>query len=303
MVQQSAMSLAHAFLERVGASGEGSAEAEAMDRAALAETLTARLADAARAWPTVVVDQGAFVLRLAACLPPGKPLAAALSETRVDDLYLAFACAAGDAHALAAFDRELAAECVAVTNQVRGAQLAPEDLRQMLADRLFSLPTPKIEDYTGQGKLRNWVRVAAVRLCVDAARKRSGNERPMAPEHVPDVIDVAADPELMFLKREHREHMRGALEEAARELSAEDRNLLRHHHVGGMSIDELAAAHGIHRATAARRLQRAREMLLEGTRSRLMSRLAVSGDELDSMVRAAQSQFHVTLERVLRSVG
>ncbi len=273
------------------------------ERGALEALVPARMAEARAAWPGLVVDEAAFGAHLLACVDEAAPsLAAALESVRLDDLYLAFACAEGDARALAAFARAFAPEYAAVSSQVQAARISPDDLAQMLGARLFSQPSPKIRDYTGQGKLRNWVRVAAVRLCVDASRKQSGRERPMAPEQVPEVVDVGADPELAFLKREHREQMRAAFEEAAGELSPEDRNLLRHHHTRGMSIDQLAAAHGIHRATAARRLQRARELLLEGTRRRLMDRLRVSERELDSVVRAAESQFHVTLERVLGSV-
>ncbi len=273
------------------------------ERAALEVLVPRRMTEARAAWPGLVVDEVAFGAHLLACVPSGSPsLGAALESMRFDDVYLAFACAEGDAKALSAFARAFAPEYAAVASQVQAARISPDDLAQMLATRLFSQPEPKIRDYAGQGKLRNWVRVAAVRLCVDASRKQSGRERPMAPEQVPEVLDVGADPELVFLKREHRDHMRAAFEEAATDLSSEDRNLLRHHHTQGMSIDQLAAAHGIHRATAARRLQRARELLLEGTRRRLMERLRISEAELDSVVRAAESQFHVTLERVLRSV-
>lgn len=279
------------------------AAAAPAERARIEAVVSRRMAGARAAWPEVVVDGAAFGAHLVACIQQGAPsLADALDAMCVEDLYLAFACGEGNAHALSAFHQTFATEFAAVANQVRAAQVSGDDLTQTLAARLFTQPTPKIREYTGHGKLRNWVRVAAVRLCVDTARKQSGRERPLASDRVPEVVDWSHDPELRFLKREHHEHLRVAFEDAAAALSAEDRNLLRHHYTQGMNIDELAATRGVHRATAARQLARARERLLSETRRRLMLRLRISEQDMDSVLRAAESALHITLDRVFRSV-
>ncbi len=80
----------------------------------------------------------------------------------------------------------------------------------------------------------------------------------------------------------------------------EERNVLRDHYAQGLGIDQIAAIHGIHRATAARRLATAREAILRETRQLLMQRLKVSRAELESVVRLIESQMHVTMERILR---
>ena len=50
---------------------------------------------------------------------------------------------------------------------------------------------------------------------------------------------------------------RGAVREAVRRLDRADRHLLREHLLNGLTIDQLGAVLGIHRATAARRIARA----------------------------------------------
>lgn len=63
-------------------------------------------------------------------------------------------------------------------------------------------------------------------------------------------------------------------------MSSDERDLLRQHVLHGRTIDEIGAALGVHRGTAARRIARARETLLKGTRRRLMARLRVTRGEL-----------------------
>ena len=91
-----------------------------------------------------------------------------------------------------------------------------------------------------------------------------------------------------------------AVEQAARELPAGDRMLLRMHLVDGLTIDDLAAVCGTHRATAARRLARARSTMLEKARSLAIAALGLSGeDELASLSGLLVSQIDVTMGRIL----
>ena len=59
----------------------------------------------------------------------------------------------------------------------------------------------------------------------------------------------------------------------------------------------------VHRATVARRITRARDALLSGTRRRLMMRLKLDRSELDSVMRMIESNVHVSLQRMLASGG
>ena len=77
--------------------------------------------------------------------------------------------------------------------------------------------------------------------------------------------------------------------------------MLRSYYAQKMTIDEIAAAFGIHRATAARRVNGAREQLLAETRRRLSEKLALYSRDLDSMFRLIESRLHISVGRLLGS--
>jgi len=82
-------------------------------------------------------------------------------------------------------------------------------------------------------------------------------------------------------------------------LPEQPRALLRYSVVDGWTVDRIGALYGIHRATAARRVAAAREELGALIRAELAARLAISVDEVDSIVRLVQSRVDVSLERLL----
>jgi len=75
--------------------------------------------------------------------------------------------------------------------------------------------------------------------------------------------------------------------------------LLRYHHVDGLNIDEIGAIYRVHRVTAFRWLEKAKEKLVEATLARMRTRLNVSARELDSVLRLIRSQVHLSLVRHL----
>lgn len=251
------------------------------------------------AWPALALDEAAFVAYVRARVPPES-----LEAAHAEDLWLACACAQAVPGAVEAFDRTHAADVRAVHAQARPPRPALDDVEQALRAKLFVGPPPKIADYAGLGPLRSWVRVVGARVLVDLARAPSQGARE-TPRGGDDfflaVPSPDGDPELEYLKRTYRTELRQAFEEAARALSPEERNVLREHYAHGLSIDEIAAAHGVHRATAARRIEGAREAVMRGTRQRLMQKLRLSRRELESVVRLIESQLHVTIDRVLRT--
>ncbi len=256
--------------------------------------LAACIARARTAWPDIALDEAAFVEHLAARVAPGD-----LSTAHVEDLWLACACARGVAGALAAFERVHAGDIRAVHAQARPPRPPLDDLGQLVRTKLFVGPSPKILDYSGQGPMKSWVRVLGARTLVDMTRAPTERESPRDESAFLAVPAPGDDPELEYLKRTYRVELNQAFEEAARALAPEERNVLREHYAHGLSIDEIAGAHGIHRATAARRIEGAREAVLKATRQLLMQRLKLSRQELESVVRLIESQLHVTIERVL----
>jgi RNA polymerase sigma-70 factor (ECF subfamily) len=210
---------------------------------------------------------------------------------------LASDCARNIPGAIARFEAVYAAEVRIVHARARGNKPALDELAQAVRVKLFTGESPRIREYRGTGSLKNWLRVVATRTLIEMARSAkptdSLDDSGVVPLTAPDD-----DPEMAYLKRRYAAEVKDAFEEAARELLAEDRNVLREHYARDLSIDQIAAVHGIHRATAARRLASAREAVLACTRRILMTRLRLSRAELESVVRMVESRMHVTAERV-----
>jgi RNA polymerase sigma-70 factor (ECF subfamily) len=158
----------------------------------------------------------------------------------------------------------------------------------------------RVVEYAGRGRLRGLVQVVATRLAVDHTRAK---DRPGGGDELDDLVAIADDPELAFLKATYRAAWREAFTAAVGDLDARARNLLRLHHLGGATLEQLAAMYGVHRATAVRWLADARAGLLRGTRRRLTAALAVSPAELDSILALIGSRLEASVGRLLADDG
>jgi RNA polymerase sigma-70 factor (ECF subfamily) len=228
-----------------------------------------------------------------------------------DDLYLACACARGVAGALLAFEQTYGDEIARTARRFERPGLAADDLLQRLRTKLFTAAPPeegegaarppKIAAYTGQGFLQNWVRVTTTRTFIDCCRwQTEAPEVPLADELLAILPEEGADPELGYLKREHAAHFKDAFAEAVTSLPSEDRVLLRQHFIDRLTVDQLGALYHLHRATAARRLAKARQALLEGARAALARRLGLPAEDLAAVLELVASRLEVSFERLLR---
>jgi RNA polymerase sigma-70 factor (ECF subfamily) len=259
----------------------------------MSRELRKRIHQARAAWPDVQVDEEAFVAHLGA-------RAHKLEQLHLDDLYLAFACARGDAEAVAIFERTLLSKVRQFVARVDRSPQFAEEVQQILRARLLAGDAehpPKVAEYSGVGPLHNWLRVAALRAALDQVRRR--------PEQVNASQDLAGkalagsgDPEHELLRRRYRGEFQAALEAALGTLTAKERNLLRMHFVDGLGIDRLGIVYRVHRATAARWLQAARERLLEEIRQQLRPRLGLTDSQFDSLAGVLQGDLHVSMSRL-----
>jgi RNA polymerase sigma-70 factor (ECF subfamily) len=276
------------------------------DLTALAPRL-AELCEAARAaHPEIAVDDARLIAAIGERAPADPAqLPAYLGRCRAGELWLALAAGSGDAWAIAAIEREHDAAIEAVCRRFATAVVGGDDLRQILRGRLY-VPEPgrrpKIAEYAGQGFLENWLRITAVRTFLDLGKRKDRAPREDASAEDP-VLALASpdDLELALVKAEYRAAVAEALREAVRLLEPGDRHLLRQHLVAGLSIDQLGAVLGIHRATAARRIARAREQLVADTRRALEVRRGLSARELDEMLALVMSGLDVSLSKLLAS--
>ena len=108
-----------------------------------------------------------------------------------------------------------------------------------------------------------------------------------------------ADPELAHIRERYRSEFHAAFGKAVSALDPEERNLLRCTYLNGMSTDELGRAFGMHKATAARHLSKARDKLLDLTRAELKEQLGANSGELDSVIRLFDGELSISLSRLL----
>lgn len=267
----------------------------------LAARIGRELAAARERWPDATVTDQALAdavrERVAAQRDPG----AALARLRVEDLLLARWCASGDPRALAAFERAHRADLDAIVARFRRLPVPEDELRQAVRIKLFVGERPRIGDYSGFGFLQNWLRVTALRALVDIARGEQARklEEVLADDDLLGVAQPGGELASRYTRAELSRAVKQAFARAVAELAPRQRNFLRHAHVDALTLDQIAALYGIHRATVARTLAQARSELVAATRRALGDRLGLPDDELDSMVRAADSRIDLSLSRVL----
>jgi RNA polymerase sigma-70 factor (ECF subfamily) len=156
---------------------------------------------------------------------------------------------------------------------------------------------PRLVHYRGRGDLSTWVTVVVVREALTMMRA-AGRDRVDDAELL--LLEAtSAGPELATIHAEHRAALVQALRSAIDDLMPEQRNLLRLHHLHGASIDRIGAMLGLHRSSAARRLEKIRRLLLDRTRQRLSEMLRVDPNELDAIMGRVDSKLDLSLERLL----
>lgn len=269
-------------------------------RAAATAAWASVIAGAKLAWPTVRFDEAQLAEFFAERIE-GSDLAAALAAAPAGDIAIAGACTAQEPTAHAAFDAVLT-EVDAAGASTRAGKDLIDEVKQLLRVQLLVLregKAPGIAGYKGKGPLRGWVRITATRELIRHLKKQK-REQPIERSLEEALGTSSQDPMLSQLKAEYRSEFATALREAIAELSAEDRTLLRQSIVEQLSIDAIGAAFGVHRATAARWLQRARGALVAATRNILSQRLKLPVDEIDSVIRLVQSRLDASMVRYLR---
>lgn len=228
--------------------------------------------------------------------------AAAPNLDHTDDLYLLLSCLEADERALAAFQTSHLAPLLPALRSIDPSPDFGAEVLDRLTSELFTGPSPSAHGYLGTGPLSAWVRVSAIRA---GLKLRRSQERRLAREGVAaareQLVKRPEDPELQAFRATHGQALGLSLAEACRALPARERSALRLNLVEGLSIDDIAALYGVHRATAARWVNRAKDRLRDDTRERLAQRLGLSPSEVSSVERALRSGLEITLSRILAS--
>jgi len=252
------------------------------------------------AWAGVVIGEAGFARYIAERVGPEEDPATAIDGLHTADLYLACACASGDARAVEVFARRMLADVRSYLFPVGAAELA-EDVRQILLERLFvggEDAPPRIAAYSGHGQLAAWVRVSAVRVALSLRRGERASEAP-PPDDALEPLLPAVDPELDALKLRYAAEFNAALKEAFAALPPRDRALLKLHYVDGVPVERIAAAYNAHRVSASRWLSAARARVLEETTRLVRERRRLTESEFESLARLVRSQLDVSLRSAI----
>jgi len=291
------MSLEAAFLEHLPAHGEAYRGLSGLD-----ELLSALVGRARVAWsePKLEFSSEGLVAHLAERLPPSKAALKTLQSVAIEDLCLAFCLAEGNPRALPALESLLTSVARSVASLDTSGVLA-DDVKAVLREKLL-VPRengkPRIADYAGQGALRAWLKAAAIRHALNL--KRPGHrEAADEQEQLASMPMAAPNPELALIRKKHKQHFALAFAAAMASLTPRERTLLKLHTLDGLPLDQIAPLYQKDKSTISRWIARAQQQLHEVTRAQLVAALNLSSGELESVLRAAQSELSMSLSRLL----
>lgn len=246
---------------------------------------------ALEAWPSLKLDRDH--LRSAIEALPSK------NAERAAELALGLACANGDHTALMILERTYLSALPRQLAHMKLDEDTVDEVVQEVRRKLLVGDPPKIGEYAGKGSLRGLLKVTATRAAISLIRKTGR----VAPGDDP-VIDASQshDLEASFLKREYRGVFRDSFEAAIRGLDRHERNLLRLHFLGKVTLQQLATMYGVHRATIVRRIASVREALEKETRGKMRDALKLDARELDSVMELIRSRLDVSVERMFHTI-
>jgi len=273
----------------------------ASQRPDVARRLAQLCDEAHKSYPALEIDDRDLITQIAKRAPAGD-LANYLQHCHAGDLAVATQAARGSQPAISELERAHKNTLEAACRRFAGPGQTADDLKQILRAKLFVAEpgkTPKISDYAGQGFLDNWLRVTAVRVFLDLTKRKDRTRESSAEDDDILALPNPGDLQLDVVKAEYRAAVTQAMHEGARALEPGDRHLLRQHFVAGLSIDQLGSVLGIHRATAARRISRAREQLVAETRKQLGLKLKLPDTELDEVLGLVMSRLDVSIAKLL----
>lgn len=292
-------SLAQPFLDELAAP----LRAAFADVSDLETRLAALVREGRSQWPDLALDPAQFVAFVAARLPEDRSAEESLGAIRAGDLYLTCACACGDAAALSAFDSRFMGEVKLGLARMNVSESQVDEVKQLVRHKLFlgdeDGSPGKITEYSGRGDLRRWVRSIAVRTCLNELRRHKRMLPVSDDRMLDDMSSGNDDPELAYMKERYRNQFRDAFVGAIQTLSDREQALLRYHHVDGLNIDEIGAIYRVHRVTAYRWLEKARETLVKNIQKILVAKLEVEMRDYQSILRLIRSQIHLSLVRYL----
>lgn len=217
-----------------------------------------------------------------------------------EELELARACARGEPAALRALEEQFLPRVRVAVERVDASPAFVDDALQALRQKLLVGPSPRIADFAGSGPLLSWLRAAAVRTALNARRPHAREDA--VGEDALEALPLAArspELELELLLARHRPAFKAAFRAALATLEPRERTLLKLQVVDGLSLERIGVVYAVNKSTVSRWLAKAHETLVVETRRRLAQELDLSGEALESLVRAMRSGIELSVAALL----
>jgi RNA polymerase sigma-70 factor, ECF subfamily len=206
---------------------------------------------------------------------PTKTVTDFIDSLQADDVCLIAACEQGSQKAWEDLVERFSVTVRSAARSASSNEDGAEDLAQSIWAELHGLrsgedgkPAGKLSYYSGRGSLAGWLRAVVAQLAVDQHRKVSrlvqteedaDFDRILSHDH--DENDWTShggvtSPEVEVSRKFAAADLQKALAESIRQLSVEDRLLVKLYYFDGLRLKEAGAVLGVHEATASRRLTR-----------------------------------------------
>jgi len=246
-----------------------------------------------------------------------------IDEMQADDLCLIVACEFGDEKAWNELVERFSATVRSAARSASSNEDAAEDLAQSIWAELYGLRTrkdgktaSKLAYYSGRGSLAGWLRAVVAQLAVDSYRKqarlvqadedgdldRLARETPMT-ELQTAAASTGQNPEQVVSNRFAERDMQNALHTAVKELTPEDRLLVKLYYFDNLRLHEAGKVLGVHEATASRRLTKVHTQLRRRVGEILISERGWTKAETERSFSEVAQYLDTDLESVLGKTG
>jgi RNA polymerase sigma-70 factor, ECF subfamily len=213
-----------------------------------------------------------------------------IDKLQADDLCLILACELGDQKAWADLVGRFSTTVRSAARSASSNEEGAEDLAQSIWAELHGLrvrddgkPAGKLAYYSGRGSLAGWLRAVVAQLAIDQHRKQSRLVQTEEDADFDRIIQRGQEetvwsghgetlnPEAQISKKLAGAQLQKALAKSVKNLTAEDRLLVKLYYFDGLRLREAGAVLGVHEATASRRLTRVHSELREQVQRILMT--------------------------------
>ena len=245
-----------------------------------------------------------------------------IEKLQADDLCLIVACEQGHQKAWNDLVERFSTTVRSAARSAAANEDGADDLAQSIWAELHGLrrgddgqPAGKLAYYSGRGSLAGWLRAVVAQLAIDQHRKQSRLVQTEEDADFDRLIqhgqeqrgwsggDAVLNPEVETSQKIAGAEMQAALSRAIKQLSAEDRLLVKLYYFDGLRLREAGVLLGVHEATASRRLTRIHSDLREGVEGILITEKGWTKSETDVAFSELAVHLQTDIEPILAADG